>query len=167
MPVENMTISLTDPFTVVAYWAGWGKGVGKTWVHWNSSVKYLGKRGFKVDARDHVKGAKFPLKTILDTDAAAKELHGLYFWGHGFWPYPSDGLVSDSGDKLLLYADTGLNYHMGLGLVFACDSNSGRWALVSDNAIWHGYTGTLNPVLPPGQKFHVDNWFKAGQQATH
>jgi hypothetical protein len=157
------------PNTVVAYWAGWGRGFGKWYVSWDSSVDYLNALGFKVDARDHKKGDKLALKKILDAHSAAKELHGLYFWGHGIGPYPSSGLVSQSGDTVLFYSSTGLNYHMGLGLVFACDSNSGKPQLSSQTtgSIYHGYNGTLNPIGGILGIYHVDGWIKPGDQATN
>lgn len=155
------------PNTVVAYWAGWGGGFGRWYVTWNSSVKYLRARGFNVDNRFHKKGDKLALEKIFMAKSIAKELHGLYFWGHGYAPYPSTGLVSDSNDELLFYSSPGLYYHMALGLVFACDSNSGRTALMSGGAgeIWHGYTGTLYPV--PFRAYHAKHFIKPGQQQTH
>jgi hypothetical protein len=157
------------PNTVVAYWGGAVGGVGRWYVRWNSSVKYLRERGFKVDERHHQKGDKMRLTKILALESIGKELHGLYFWGHGYAPYPSSGLLSHgSWDPLLYYSSTGLYYHMALGLVFACDSNSGKTALMSTSgaAIWHGYTGTLNPFWPPFQPFHVNNFIEPGQQET-
>jgi hypothetical protein len=155
------------PNTVVAYWAGWGRGVGKVYVKWNPSVKYLRARGFYVDTHDHKKGATLALQKTLVTRSTGKELHGLYFWGHGIGPYPSPGLVSQSRDPLLYYASPGLYYHMGLGLVFACDSNTGKSAVMSGNGvqIWHGFSGTLYPT--PFMQYHAKNFLKPGQQATH
>jgi RHS repeat-associated protein len=92
------------PNTVLSYWAGWGAGVGKTYVKWRPSLAYLLARGFYVDARDHQKGSKLGLQKILISKSINKEVHGLYFWGHGYAPYPSTGLVSQSGDALLMYA---------------------------------------------------------------
>jgi hypothetical protein len=155
------------PNTVVAYWAGYGNGIGRWYVTWNSSVKYLRVRGFNVDNRFHKKGDKMTLTKIFISKSIAKELHGVYFWGHGWTPYPSSGLVSDSGDDLLHYSSPGLYYKMALGLVFACDSNSGRRALMSGSRaeIWHGFTGTLCPV--PFMRYHAKHFIEPGQQATH
>lgn len=155
------------PNRVVAYWAGWGKGIGKTYVQWNPSVKYLRARGFYVDQRNHKKGDKLALQKVFVSKSIAKELHGVYFWGHGYAPYPSTGLVSQSGDALIMYASPGLDYHLALGLIFACDSNSGRKALMSGNAaeIWHGFTGTLVPT--PWMQYHAKHFIKPGQQETH
>ena len=155
------------PNTVVAYWAGWDHSIGKHYVQWNSSVKYLRRLGFKVDAFDHQDGDAMALTKILVAESFSRRLHGLYFWGHGYAPYPSIGLVSQSGDPLLFYNNPGLFYRMALGIVFACDSNSGESALMSGNGsqIWHGFTDTLYPL--PGMKYNVDNFIKHGQQATH
>jgi hypothetical protein len=96
-----------------------------------------------------------------------KELHGLYFWGHGTAPYPSGYLVSDSGDPLLQFSSVNLPYKMALGLVFACDSNSGESALMSgnQNQIWKGFTDTLVPW--PFRAYHAKHYIHHGDQATH
>jgi hypothetical protein len=164
--------SFAIPNTVVAYWAGWGGGIGKTYVKWNPSVKYLRSLGFKVDTFNHVDGSSLALQQILTSKTAQKELHGLYFWGHGYAPYPSVGLVSQSGDPVLFYVDTSLGssvslfYQMALGIVFACDSNTGKSVLMSGspNQIWHGFTDTLVPL--PGMEYNVKNFIKHGQQGT-
>jgi len=85
----------------------------------------------------------------------------------GYAPYPSPGLVSESNDALLMYASPSLYYHMALGLVFACDSNSGKSALMSGSAweIWHGFDGTLVPT--PFMRYHAKHFIKPGQQETH
>jgi RHS repeat-associated protein len=155
------------PNTVVAYWAGNLGWAGRWYVRWNSSVKYLRARGFKVDDIHHQKGNTWGLQQFLITDSIEKELHGLYFWGHGSFPYPAQYLVSDSGDAVLAFSSPGLYYHMGLGLVFACDSNSGKSALMSGNGseIWKGSTGTLVPW--PFKAYHAKHYLKPGQQGTH
>jgi hypothetical protein len=159
--------SFSIPNTVVAYWAGWGGGIGKTYVKWNPSVKYLQSLGFKVDEYNHTPGNALALDRILTADTITKKLHGLYFWGHGYAPYPSVGLVSQSGDALLMYDSPGIFYQMALGIVFACDSNTGKNVLMSGNAneIWHGFTDTLVPL--PGMEYNVKNFIKHGQQGTH
>jgi len=163
------------PNTVYAYWAGFelrlaGRTlrVGKPWVSWNPNVAYLRSLGFNVVAMDHVPGAAYALQNRLQKDASNKVLHGLYFWGHGRAPYPSTGLVSDSGDSLLDYATINLPYGMALGLIFACDSNSGNTALLSGSAgsIWHGYTGTLYPFKPRSAEWDVGNYIKHRDQGT-
>jgi len=156
------------PNTVVAYWAGWGNGLGRWYVTWNSSVKYLKARGFSVDNHYHQAGDVMGLQKMFISRSIAKELQGVYFWGHGGpYPYPAQYLVSQSGDAVLAFSSPGLYYHMALGLVFACDSNSGRPALMSGGAseIWHGYTGTLYPV--PFRRYHAKHFIKPGQQMTH
>jgi hypothetical protein len=155
------------PNTVVAYWAGYGGGVGRWYVTWNSSVKYLRARGFYVDNHYHRKGDWMGLTRIFISRSVAKELHGVYFWGHGSYPYPAEELVSQSGDTVLRFSGPGLYYRMALGLVFACDSNSGQPDLMSgnDHQIWHGYTGTLYPV--PFRRYHAKHFIKPGDQATN
>lgn len=155
------------PNTVVSYWAGNLGWFGRAWVRWNSSVKYLRARGFNVDEQRHQRGNTWALQTIFISKSTAKELHGLYFWGHGSAPYPAQYLVSDSGDAVLAFSSPGLYYHMGLGLVFACDSNSGQSALMSGNGsqIWKGFSGTLVPW--PFRAYHAKHYIHPGQQATH
>jgi len=101
-------------------------------------------------------------------NANSATLHGLYFWGHGWAPYPSKGLTDVGGDNILDYRPTGraLPYRLALGLIFACDSNSGKHALFSHapGGIWHGYTGTLVPISP--EEYPIWNYIKAGDQRT-
>ena len=153
------------PNTVYAYWAGDLGKAGKVWVRWNSSISYLEKLGFKVYSTNHHAGKKLALQSILSSGANMKILHGLYFWGHGYAPYPSVGLTNSDGEPMLYYSRINLSYKMALGLVFACDSNSGKSALFSNSpgGIWNGYSGTLYP-LHPG--YHVSNWIRSGQQGT-
>jgi RHS repeat-associated protein len=155
------------PNTVVAYWAGDLGWFGRWWVRWNSSVKYLRARGFNVDNQRHQKGSTLALTSNLATRSIDKELHGLYFWGHGSAPYPAQYLVSASGDAVLAFSSPGLYYHMALGLVFACDSNSGQNALMSGNGnqIWRGFNGTLVPW--PFRAYHARHYIRPGQQETH
>jgi RHS repeat-associated protein len=153
------------PNTVVAYWAGNLGWFGRWYVRWNSSVKYLGSLGFKVENHHHQKGDAWGLTKMFIPRSMGKELHGVYFWGHGSAPYPSDGLYSDTDDLVLEFASPGLYYHMGLGLVFACDSNTGQSALMSGNGIWKGFPGTLVPW--PYPRYHARHYIHHGQQETH
>jgi RHS repeat-associated protein len=160
------------PNTVVAYWAGNLGWFGRWYVRWNSSVKYLGSLGFKVENHHHQKGDTWGLTKMLIPTSVGKELHGAYFWGHGGHfgppgssPYPAEDLFSDSDDPVLAFSSPGLYYHMGLGLVFACDSNSGQSALMSGNGIWKGFTGTLVPW--PYPRYHAKHYIHHGDQATH
>jgi RHS repeat-associated protein len=155
------------PNTVVAYWAGDLGWVGRWWVRWNSSIKYLGKRGFNVDDQRHQRGSTWALQTSLQSKAGAKELHGLYFWGHGTAPYPAQYLASSTGDVLLEFSSANLSYKMALGLVFACDSNAGQSALSSGTSghIWKGFSGTLVPW--PFRHYHARHYISPGQQETH
>ena len=163
------------PNTVYAYWAGNVGNFGKGWVNWNSSVKHLKDLGFKVSEADHVSGTSLVLQNALQAAAKHKMLHGLYFWGHGWKPYPSDGLT-DGTEDVLYYKNTTsknvsmpgikLSYKMALGLVYACDSNSGKTALSSQSpgSIWHGYNKTLKPIIPG--VWHVKKRISHGDQET-
>ena len=153
------------PNTVYAYWAGEAGPKGKWYVGWDPSVSYLNKLGFKVIDIDHRTGDKRFLQGILAHAASGKTLHGLYFWGHGYSPYPSSGLTSPTGDPVVMYSEINLVYRMALGLVFACDTNSGKNVLFSNapGGIWNGYSGTLVPLF---KFFHVRHWIKSGDQGT-
>ncbi len=150
------------PNTVYAYWAGDVGSLGKWAVSWNGSVSYLNARGFQVIEYGHTSGSKYVLQNVLIAAANSRALHGFYFWGHGYAPYPSTGLTNKDGDPILVYTSIILPYKMALGLVFACDSNAGKPALYSNapGGVWHGYRGTLIPL----GSFHVQNWFSSGAQ---
>ena len=155
------------PNVVVAYWGGSAGGFGKWWVDWDDGVTYLAALGFDAVEYNHVTGSKDTLQNVLQTDAKRQILDGLYVWGYGYAPFPSAGLVSASNDQLLIYAKAGLPYRLALGLVFACDSNSGKSDLSSGTggSIWQGYSGRLVPVNNPDQ-YAVDNFIHSGDQDT-
>jgi len=155
------------PNTVVAYWAGNLGWLGRWYVRWNPNVRYLRSLGFYVDDRHHQDGDVLALQGIFHSRSQAKQLQGFYFWGHGSAPYPAKWLMSASGDAVLQFASPGLFYQMGLGLVFCCDSNSGKSVLMSNNgsAIWNGYTGTLYPW--PFKAYKAKDYIHHGDQATH
>lgn len=154
------------PNTVVAYWAGNVDGFGRWWVRWNSSVRYLERRGFNVAEYYHEPGDEWRLRDLLRSEADYGKLHGLYFWGHGDYPYPAQGLWSASGDLLVEFSTIDLKYKMGLGLVFSCDSNSGKTALSSGTTgkVWKGFTGTLVPW--PWLLYHPRWYLPPGAQGT-
>jgi RHS repeat-associated protein len=162
--VLNHCMDFEIPNTVYAYWAGNCGGVGKWAVSWSPSVSYLGSLGFCVIQSDHPHGTTLILQQTLQSAAASKHLHGLYFWGHGFLPFPSTGLACPQGEAEVWYNQINLVYRMALGLVFACDSNSGAGALSAweIGTIWHGYTGTL---IPSGY-YGVEQWIQYGNQET-
>jgi hypothetical protein len=178
---EKMTTSRTFhiPNVVVCYWAGNVGGLGQSWVDWDDSVTYLKALGFDVAEYTHEQGSFDALQSILETSAEAKQLHGLYFWGHGdgMGLYAGDGAMSVT-DQVLAYLDhwedpnrfikgIRLPYKMALGLVFSCHSNFGKHALVScaPGCIWHGYTNVLVPLSDP-DAFSADNYIHPGDQET-
>lgn len=156
------------PNTVFAYWAGEAGWVGKGFVSWNYSVRYLKQLGFNVQEGLHNRKVQNLAlqELILEPASQAKQLHGLYFWGHGRLPYPSPGL-SYNGVWIIKYSTIRLSYKMALGLVFACDSNNGRTSLMSPEraAIWNGYNQDLDPF--DQGPFNVNQWIKPGDQGTH
>lgn len=158
------------PNTVYAYWAGALGGLGKASVHWGSSVNYLSGLGFQVISYDHSVGSYWVLNSTLPNAANSRALHGLYFWGHGntsgLWSHYGN-YMGGSQDPVLSYASLSLPYKIALGLMFACDSNSGKPSLFSNapGAIWHGYSGILVPI-PFLNTYHVFNYISAGDQGT-
>lgn len=158
------------PNTVYAYWAGALHGVGKASVHWDGSVSHLNGLGFKVISYEHSVGNYWVLNSALPSAANGRALHGLYYWGHGgpagLWSHYGNYL-GYSKDPVLSYGSISLPYKMGLGLMFACYSNSGKASLFSNapGSIWHGYSGVLVPV-PFLNTYHVSNHIKAGDQGT-
>ena len=148
------------PNTVMAYFGGNVGGVGRWWVAWSFSVNYLQERGFNVPNFHHTPGDSGRLEDELVKFGGAKKLHGLYFWGHG----NTSMLASKEGDVLVDYEDLKLPYKMALGLVFACDSNSGKNLFMSGNGIWHGYTGILVPAAY--WTYHAETYIHPGDQAT-
>jgi hypothetical protein len=167
------------PNTVICYWVGDVGIAGRLWVDWGASFSYLRDLGFHADMHYHRKGSHLALQAMVVNDTWSRKLHGLYFWGHGSEPFPADRLMSRSSgsggsepswDDVLEFASTGAalsrTYKLALGLIFACDSNSGKAALSSAPApgsIWHGYTGILVPLFPP---YHVNQYISPGDQET-
>ena len=80
---------LQVPNTVLAYWGGELGGFGKGWVMWGTDVDTLKKRGFNVSEQEGLAAAKFE-RYIQDT-TKSKELHGVFFWGHGIYSKGAKG----------------------------------------------------------------------------
>jgi hypothetical protein len=154
------------PNTVFAYWAGELAGLGKWWVMWGMDVGTLKKRGF--DVQEHEGWTAKVLEAEIQTAMMAKELHGIFFWGHG-----SPGFVYTTAKAFhkrdqayySYYHNWHPHYHMGLGVLWACYSDTARGAFsTSANAIFRGHTGTLWPhglhlygpsiseLIPPGKQ---------------
>lgn len=74
--------SFEIPNTVIAYWAGNVGAMGRSWVNWNGSVTHLEDLGLKVIERNN----DGTLKSLLSSESGSGNLHGLYFWGHGYAP---------------------------------------------------------------------------------
>lgn len=115
----------------------------------------------------HITGTQKTLANLLVQLTQNKEAQGLYFWGHGWKPYPSSGLTSSHGDDIFSYSADGpkLAYKLGVGMIYACDSNSRKSALVSGTTghIWKGFSGTLYPV---GMTYKCWQILKLGDQGT-
>ena len=149
------------PNTVLAYWAGELGDFGKAWVGWNTDRDVLRLRGFKVDERSGETAATF--ESHISSGTAKRELHGLFFWGHGFYTETNTlnakgqvvaktkvwtGVVTDSSQKDAAhqseFAAWKPAYKLGLGILFACGTQAARNRF-SANAIFWGSCGILSP----------------------
>ena len=176
MKIKSQTFLI--PNTIYAYWAGDMGEIGKLWVNWNSNISYLSSLGFRVIEYKNVKGAQhLSVQHGLENASISRVLHGVYYWGHGYGPYPSDGLTDSIGTAHIYYIGVqrfnkpsmtpiSLSYKLALGLVFACDSNSGKSTLLSSSsgAIWKGFSGTLYPIFP--RVYGISGIIKPGMQGT-
>jgi len=154
------------PNTVLAYWAGEIGGFGKWWVMWGTDVGTLKERGFNVP--EHQGWAAKGLETEIQTATGAKELHGIFFWGHGYdkTAVRSGGVLTDSDKKedaayYSSFASWNAAYKPAFGVLFACYTQNAR-SLFSTNAVFWGSQGVLVPhglhlfgptidsLLPPG-----------------
>ena len=130
--------SVNVPNTVLAFWAGELGEFGKWWVRWESDVAAL--KAAKYHVASHQGWTAKGLETYIQLTTKAKELQGIFFWGHGSkW-----GVGTDSNNKDVkhssLYRDWKPAYQMGLGILFACYTQSGRGQF-SKNAIFWGKKG--------------------------
>jgi len=160
------------PNTVLAYWAGhdWvGIIHGKTWVMWGTEVGTLKKRGFNVPEKRGMTAADF--EKYIQTSTGSKELHGIFFSGHGFDktagpPPTSGGVLTDAekgGNGLYYSYFSAWNpaYKPAFGVLFACYTQNAK-SVFSSNAVFWGSSGVLVPhgfhlfgptvssLLPPG-----------------
>jgi len=157
------------PNTVLAYWAGELGSFGKWWVRWKEDAETLKTRGFKVDEQQGWTAEKF--ENYLATQTGTKELHGLFFWGHGYWrgqrPWwdvlhlvvngPWSGILTDSSHKddkdpvvregyYSDYSAWSLSYKLALGVLWACGTDAARYRFSSGpGAIFQGHPGVLVP----------------------
>jgi RHS repeat-associated protein len=158
------------PNTMLAYWAGWGDGVGKHFVEWDKDISTLHTRGFGVVEMEYLTAPVLeePIKRLQNE----KELHGIFAWGHGA-PNLFVTIESQykSGDWMYLskYRDWAPIYKMGLGVVWACHSGEGGLnSFISSNGITQGHNGILYAPLLPFHTFGptMDKIIAPGKQGT-
>ncbi len=157
-PKEKVKI----PNLVLAYWGGWGGGIGQMFVDWPYDMGDLKQRGFFVleDEDQTAKAFEFTIELFQ----ATKKLHGIYAWGHG----SIDGFVTYekyNGKSAYhsFYSNWAPKYKMALGIIWACYSgNGGASPYFSSNGIFRGHAGKLIPlpfhaygprvksIVPPG-----------------
>jgi RHS repeat-associated protein len=149
------------PNLVIAYWGGEYHRWGKWWVRWDQEVEALQKSGFKVwdlwnRFADDAPMKKDEALRLMGNLTKKKELQGVLFWGHA-----STQTLGLGGTKarykgfpdyyMLGYGEWGdkLQYRLGLGILFGCDSYAarpgGEYNVFSPNATFYGSEGTLNP----------------------
>ena len=146
-------IDIRIPNTFIAYWAGDAGRLGRWWVDFNTNVRKLQERGFRVSVIHHSSTVHpYDLHRRIESGTRGKWLHGLYFWGHGYSPYPSSGITNSSGDAILDFRSINLSYQLAETYIFACDSNSGLNSLSSQSpgSSRKGFDGTLFPINPWG-----------------
>lgn len=146
------------PNTVVALWAGNCGSLGRWWIGWQTNVKKMAAEGFHVvNVLDDL--ADNQLYREIVNRQGEKTLYGVYYWGHGYGPYPSAGLCTKRMLKnslpLLRYEDLSetMRYTLGFAYIFACDSNAGRRYLKALD--WDGFSGKLVPWWPWSAKWNI------------
>jgi hypothetical protein len=164
------------PNTVLAYWAGDFAGLGRFWVRWQQDVATLRARGFVVDEQKGWTGARWETELIEMTKY--KDLHGVFFWGHGVigrgiipW-WDTFGLITNpksgwvgldlGGGEQTTYARWRPEYQLGLGILWACGTDptakpffSGIFKGFSGVGVPHGshlYGPSVAELLPPGSQ---------------
>jgi len=150
------------PNLVLAYWAGWGGGIGKHFVDWGYDVGDLEQRGFFVLEDENQTANSFEL--TIELFQATKKLHGIYAWGHG----NKEGFLTHekyngNSEYYSSYSSWAPKYKMALGIIWACYSGDGGASpYFSSNGIFRGHAGKLIPlplhaygprvksIVPPG-----------------
>lgn len=135
--------SFRVPNTILAYWAGELAGVGQWKVDWSGFKQAFEQKGLKVIEREGLNAKQFG--RIITTETYVKTLYGVYIWGHG-----SPGSITVSSGSTYSYEQWAKDdaYSLGLGLLFACHSDTGKDAF-SDNALFWGSCGILSPLSAP------------------
>lgn len=154
------------PNEIFSHWGGALGGLGKVFVAYDADRNVFEKRGFKVLAANANTAAQF--EGTLKTETAAKNLQGLFIWGHGledpktkvFVGYLTDNDHNDANHDSL-FTNWSMSYKLGIGILFTCGSVTER-SYFSANAIFWGKQGTLVPgpfhsfapwvnnLVPPG-----------------
>lgn len=164
------------PNTVLTYWAGELGGLGRGLVNWERDTTYLRSLGFATEYNSGQTASGF--ESYLYNKSASKELHGMFFWGHGV-PDNNDyywGLITDL-EKYRVAKDDNmqrayitnyrnnwkLEYRLALGLIYACGGKYTKIGNFSSNSIHWGDTGTLIPIGTPPVSDHI----KPGDQGTN
>ena len=185
VPVEELTIGsklaggqvVRVPNTIYMAWFGemtlLGIPLGQVYMSWFDNQSRLASLGFKVETFDNDTYSKFDAGKAkqdfycdIQSLSTQKELHGMYFMGHGTPTTinSEDTRVYTQGPKWnILYGNvkdvfdpyshikdwtigSALQYHLGALLIQACDSDGGDIRkLVSLNGIFSGKTGTYWP----------------------
>ncbi|MBQ4480766.1 MAG: hypothetical protein II943_09020 [Victivallales bacterium] len=155
---ERLIKKAMVPNTVVALWAGNCGALGRWWIGWKANLRRMASRGFHViDVSGNLTDNQFYYEIVHRQ--SDKTLCGVYYWDHGYGPWPSTGLCAKRmlGDSvsLLRYEDLRetLKYTLNFAYIFACDSNAGRRYLKA--AEWVGFSGRLVPWWPWSTKWEL------------
>jgi RHS repeat-associated protein len=172
------------PNTVFAFWGGdAGLIGGRAVVGFDNNIAVLKKKGFMVETQlNDTAGPLFDgtLWTVSDFQAYLKNatrtrrLQGVYFYGHGaqeeicllatqrFNPWGYKWHLS------YLEWQAAQRYHLGLGILVACDSDSFKRLFTPDDdgGIFVGYCGLKWPNPFGADANIVANVLQGGKQGT-
>lgn len=135
------------PNTLLAIWAGFGSGpfeaISKATVHWDDFIAALKAKGLMVIQRDDLNPAT--MGALVRKMTKDRELFGVYLWAHGTF----DGIMLGRKEFTYTRWRSDEKYHLGLGLLFACFSETAKEKVFSKNALFRGAHGILSPFPRP------------------
>jgi RHS repeat-associated protein len=113
------------PNTVLAFWMGDLKGLGRTAVSWDRDISYLKARGFFVT--EQINDGESPwtppgFANYMKTNTSNGTLHGVFLWGHG---HPN--FIASKDGFAIRHSDVvrALQYKLGLVVLNTCH---GGWS---------------------------------------
>lgn len=167
VPSAQQKLSSCDlfkiPNSMLAYWAGNFGDSGKAWVQWRADVTTLHERGFHVVEDTGWNHNRF--EDFLESKTRSKELHGVFYWGHGVYGGPPgpwwDPLLLITNPKTgwvgltvetpklfrdidyTLYASWSMSYKLALGVLWGCGTDPAARPFFNDK--FRGFVGVGVP----------------------